>query len=73
MNNKNSNSSSNRKVVGKVDILFSLTQELPYQNFAFKQQVNKKRNGKGYAKMDSIFTNENSFENPLLFIDDVAN
>ena len=49
-----SKSTEDRKVVGKVDLCFTLTQEIECQKNLFKPHFNKKRNGQGYAKMDSF-------------------
>ena len=63
---------TNRKVIGKFDIQFSLTQELPFNNNNTIKTINKKRNGKGYAKMDSFLDNENDTNN-YLFTDLITN
>lgn len=62
-------SKSDRKVVGKFEVQFSLQQELPCQSKTFKLQLGKKKNGQGYSKMDSIFNDENS----LLYNDLITN
>ena len=59
-------SPSSRKIVGKIDIQFSLTQEMSSKNTTFKAKISKKKNGQGYAKMDSFFNDENGFDNSLL-------
>lgn len=71
-NKKNTKSCGNRKIVGKFDIQFSLTQELPYQSKNTIMQFNKKKNGKGYAKMDSFLDTENENCN-FIFNDLITN
>ncbi|KAK8845721.1 hypothetical protein M9Y10_020639 [Tritrichomonas musculus] len=63
---------TNRKVIGKFNIQFSLTQELPFNSNNTIKTTNKKRNGKGYAKMDSFLDNENDTNN-YLFTDLITN
>ena len=63
---------SDRKTVGKFEIQFTLTQEMPYTNKNTIKQLNKKRNGKGYAKMNSFFDDEND-NNNFLFNDLITN
>ena len=63
---------TNRKVIGKFNILFSLAQELPCTNNNTIKSANKKKNGKGYAKMDSFFDDENENRN-FLFNDLITN
>ena len=64
----NGKKNTNRKVVGKFNVLFSLSQELPYQKSLFNHQMSKKHNGQGYSKIDSCKMNENDNEN-LIFCD----
>ncbi|KAK8845867.1 hypothetical protein M9Y10_020793 [Tritrichomonas musculus] len=62
----------NRKIIGKFDIQFSLSQVLPSTSGNTMKQASKKKNGKGYAKMDSFFDNEND-NNNFFFIDPITN
>ena len=57
---------SGRKMVGQFDVQFTLTQEMLSTNKNTIKPANKKRNGKGYSKMNSFFDDENDNNNFFL-------
>ncbi|KAK8899098.1 hypothetical protein M9Y10_001399 [Tritrichomonas musculus] len=63
---------SSRKQVGQIEIQFSLTQEFTFSKNTMKAQKNKKRNGQGYSKIDTLLDNENEYGN-FLFNDPITN
>ena len=70
---KSGKKGADRKAIGKFEIQFTLTQEFPSTNKNTIKQLNKKRNGKGYAKMNSFLDDENDNNNNFLFNDLITN
>lgn len=72
-NNNKSNNSKNRRVVGSMEIEFTMHEEFSRQNFPINKENQKEFKRKGYSQVDALLLNQSNRNQDFMFQDLIYN